>query len=176
MGLLIHGSCVLSYAKVKRTPHLRFTPAYIALMSAVYWLLCNKWAVYCKCSLTVRLCVMYSLTCIVLAVSLMYYTFTVSKVIIMRITLHGGASNKIKNGIGSNGPNVFLFSDNKFRSSVITLHTTIAVSECPLFFSELCFHLLLLIVAIHVGPVSQPMSGWFSAHIRPVYKYIAHKR
>ena len=114
MGLLICGSCVLGYAKVKRTPHLGFTLAYIALMSAVYWLLCNKWAVYCKCGLAARLCIMYSLTCIVLAVSLMYYTFTVSKVIIMCITLHGGASNKIKNGIGSNGPNMFLFSDKKF--------------------------------------------------------------
>ena len=31
---------------------------------------------------------MYSLTCIVLAVSLMYYTFTISKVIVMRIILH----------------------------------------------------------------------------------------
>ena len=31
---------------------------------------------------------MYSLTCIVLAVSLMYYMFTISKVIIMHITLH----------------------------------------------------------------------------------------
>ena len=57
---------------------------------------------------------MYSLTCIVLVVSLMYYTFTVSKVIVMRITLHGGASNKIKNQIGSNGPNVFLFSEKNF--------------------------------------------------------------
>ena len=88
MGLLICGSCVLGYVKVKRTPHLGFTPAYIALMSAVYWLLRNKWAVYCKCGLAARLCVMYSLTCIVLAVSLMYYMFTVSKVIVMRITLH----------------------------------------------------------------------------------------
>ena len=90
MGLLIHGSCVLGYAKVKRTLHLGFTPAYIALMSAVYWLLRNKWAVYCKCGLAARLCVMYSLTCIVLAVSLMYSTFTVSKVIVMRITLQKG--------------------------------------------------------------------------------------
>ena len=32
----------------------------------------------------------------------------------MRITLHGGDSNKIKNGIGSNGPNVFLFSEKNF--------------------------------------------------------------
>ena len=87
MGLLIRGSCVLGYAKVKRMPHLGFTPAYIALMSAVYWLLCNKWAVYCKCGLAARLCVMYSPTCVVLAVSLMYYTFTVSKVIVMHITL-----------------------------------------------------------------------------------------
>ena len=87
MGLLICGSCVVGYVKVKRTPHVGFTPAYIALMSAMYWLLCNKWAVYCKCGLAARLCVMYSLTCIVLAVSLMYYTFTVSKVIVMRITL-----------------------------------------------------------------------------------------
>ena len=115
MGLLIRGSCVVGYAKVKRTPHLGFTLAYIALMSAMYWLLRNKWAVYCKCGLAARLCVMYSLTCIVLAVSLMYYTFTVSKVIVMCITLHGGASNKIKNGIGSNRPNVFLFSDKKFE-------------------------------------------------------------
>ena len=101
MGLLIRGSCVLGYAKVKRTPHLGFTPAYIVLMSAVYWLLRNKWAVYCKCGLAAMLCVMCSLTCIVLAVSLMYYTFTVSKVIIMRITLHGGggASNKSKTGL-----------------------------------------------------------------------------
>ena len=90
MGLLIRGSCVLSYAKVERTPHLGFTLAYIALMSAMYWLLCNKWAVYCKCGLAARLCVMYSLTCIVVAVSLMYYTFTVSKVIVMRITLQVG--------------------------------------------------------------------------------------
>ena len=88
MGLLIRGSCVLSYAKVKRTPHLGFTPAYIALMSAVYWLLHNKCAVYCKCGLAARLCIMYSPTCIVLVVSLMYYMFTVSKVIVMRITLH----------------------------------------------------------------------------------------
>ena len=32
----------------------------------------------------------------------------------MHITLHGGASNKIKNGIGSNGPNMFLFSEKNF--------------------------------------------------------------
>ena len=132
MGLLISGSCVLSYAKVKRTLHLRFTPAYIALMSAMYWLLHNKWAVYCKCGLAARLCVMYRPTCIVLAVSLMYYMFTISKVILMRITLHGGASNKIKNGIGSNRQNVFLFSDKKF--GILSQHCTqLLLFQSPVF-------------------------------------------
>ena len=100
MGLLICGSCVLGYVKVKRTPHLGFTPAYIALMSAVYWLLHNKPVVYCKHGLAARLCVMYSLTCIVLVVSLMYYTFTISKAIVMHITLHGGGLQiKSKTGL-----------------------------------------------------------------------------
>ena len=44
--LLICSSCVIGYAKVKRTPHLRFTLAYKALVLGVYWLLRNKWAVY----------------------------------------------------------------------------------------------------------------------------------
>ena len=87
MGLLIRSSCVMGYVKVKRTLHLRFTPACKALVLAVYWLLCNKWAVYCKCGLAVRLCIMYSSTYIVNAVSLTYYTFTLSKVIVMHITL-----------------------------------------------------------------------------------------
>ena len=99
---------------------------------------------------------MYSSACIVNAVSLTCYTFTISKVIVMRITLHGGASNKIKNGIGSNGPNVFLFIEEEFKL-LITFHTTVVVSESLLFFSELCFHLLL--ISIHNRPVSQPMSG-----------------
>ena len=80
VGLLIHSSCVISYGKVKRTLHLRFIPAYKALVLAMYWLLHNKWAVYCKCSLAVRLCIMYSSACIVNAVSPRYYTFTLSKV------------------------------------------------------------------------------------------------
>ena len=87
MGLLIRSCCVISYAKVKRTPHLGFTPAYKALVSAVYWILLNKWEVYCECGLAVRLCVMYSSACIMNAVSPTYYTFTLSKVIVMRITL-----------------------------------------------------------------------------------------
>ena len=159
MGLLIHGSCVLSYAKVKRTPHLGFTLAYIALTSAVYWLLCNKWAVYCKCGLAARLCVMYSLTCIVLAVSLLYYTFTVSKVIIMRIPLHGGASNKIKNGIGSNRPNVFLFSDNEFG----------ILSQCCtqlLLFRSAVFLFRALFSFIIIS--CDPYQTGITAHIRPV--------
>ena len=103
--------------------------------------------------------------------------FTGSKIIVMHITLHGGgASNKIKNRIGSNGPNMFLFGEKKFES-LITFHTTIVVLESLLFFSELCFHLLLL-NSIHNRLVSQPISGWFSAHIRPVYIYnlnVTHK-
>ena len=88
MGLLISSSCVIGYVKVKRTTHLGFTLAYKALVLAVYWLLHNKWAVYCKCGLAVRLCVMYSSAYIVNTVSITYYTFTLSKVIVMRITLH----------------------------------------------------------------------------------------
>ena len=39
---------------------------------------------------------MYSLTCIVLVVSLMYYAVTVSKVIVMRITLQKLKMSKIQ--------------------------------------------------------------------------------
>ena len=112
---------------------------------------------------------MYSSASIVNAVSPTYYMFTLSKVIVMHITLHGGggASNKIKNRIGSYGPNLFLFSEEEFRMFP-TFHTTVVVSECCLLFSELCFHLLLLIL-IHDRPVSQPMSDQFSAHVRLVH-------
>ena len=80
----------------------------------------------------------------------------------MCITLHGaGASNKIKNGIGSNRPNMFLFSDNNLRMFVITLHTTMAVSECRLFLFRALFSFIII-------NSRDPCRTGITAHIRPV--------
>ena len=175
MGLLIHGSCVLGYAKVKRTPHLGFTPAYIALMSAVYWLLRNKWAVYCKCSLAVRLCIMYSLTCIVLVVSLMYYTFTVSKVIVMRITL-GDLQIKAKTGLVLRDQTCFCLAIRNLEFCHNVAH-----NYCRCRVPSFLFGALFSFIIINSR---DPRQTGITAHVRPVLSpyqagiqiYIAHKR
>ena len=62
----------------------------------------------------------------------------------MRITLHGGASNKIKNGIGSNGPNMFLFGEKEF-GIIKMFHTTVVVLESLIFLFGALFSFIIIL-------------------------------
>ena len=50
----------------------------------------------------------------------------------------------IKNGIGSNGPNMFLFGEEEF-GIIITFHTTVIVSESLIFLFRALFSFIIIL-------------------------------